>query len=140
MNYYTEKVKQLLPILQKSVTSLPLDDLGLVVPLYPTMKYNNELIRSGTYISWGNDIKIALSDLWDLKNFNPDNAPDLWETVRFKNGYRYIPEVFLPVTQFPLGARGWWKDELYESLIEANVFTPEAYPTGWKKVEVVTNG
>jgi hypothetical protein len=130
----------MLPTLQKSIVLLPLDDLGWVVSIYPTMKYNNELITAGTYISWGKDIKIALSDVWDLEIFNPNNAPELWETVRFKDGYRYIPEVFFPTTQFPLGARGWWKDELYESLIEGNVYTPENHPLGWKKVEVSNNG
>ena len=140
MNYYTEQVKKMLPALKKSVVSLPLDDLGWVVPLYPSMEYNNELIPSGTYISWGKDIKIALSDLWDLEIFNPDNAPELWETVKFKDGYRYIPEIFYPTTKFPIGTRGWWKEELYESLIEGNVYTPETNPSGWKKIEVNENG
>ena len=29
---------------------------------------------------------------------------------------------------------GYWGDVLYESLLDNNVWTPEAYPDGWKKV------
>jgi hypothetical protein len=138
--YFTNKVTKMLPALRKGVASLPLDDLGWVVPLYPTMKYNNTLITSGTYVSWGSDIKVALSDIWDLEIFNPDNAPELWDTVKFKDGYRYIPEKFYPTTKFSLGAKGWWEEELYESLIDSNIYTPVTYPLGWKKVEVDKNG
>jgi hypothetical protein len=30
---------------------------------------------------------------------------------------------------------GWREDVLYKSLIDANVWTPEAYPSGWEIVE-----
>ena len=34
---------------------------------------------------------------------------------------------------YPLGAKVLWKDNVYESLIAANVWTPTAYPQGWSK-------
>lgn len=35
---------------------------------------------------------------------------------------------------FAKGEKGWWNDELYESLLAANVWTPAVNPDGWKKI------
>lgn len=105
------------------------------VDIYPTLKETNELIKSGTRINWNGVIKRAAVDLWDRPENNPDNAPSLWEDIAYKDGYRMIPDIITVGTAFGLGERGWWKEELYESLISANVYTPEAYPYGWKKIE-----
>ena len=37
-------------------------------------------------------------------------------------------------TAFAKDECGWWGDVLYKSLIDANVYTPEAYPDGWEAV------
>ena len=31
--------------------------------------------------------------------------------------------------------RGWWKNVLYTSLLDNNVWTPEANPSGWAIVK-----
>lgn len=31
--------------------------------------------------------------------------------------------------------RGWWKDTLYKSTLDNNVWTPEQYPSGWEEVK-----
>lgn len=102
--------------------------------LYYTLKNNGELIKVGTRINHNGTIKRAAVDLWDTTENNPNNAPALWEDIDYREGYRVIPEVITVGTAFALGERGWWKDELYESLIEANVYTPEQYANGWVKV------
>ena len=68
-------------------------------------------------------------------DWTPDIAPSLWVKITLVGEYRVIPEVISATEAFDLGEKGWWKDELYESLIKGNVYTPEAYPAGWKKVE-----
>lgn len=102
------------------------------VDLYPTLKENDELIKSGTRINWKGSIKRAAVDLWDNPQNNPDNAPSLWEDISYKEGYRLIPETITVGTAFAKDECGWWKDKLYRSLINANVYTPEQYPAGWK--------
>ena len=37
-------------------------------------------------------------------------------------------------TAFALYECGWWNGALYRSRLEANVFTPDAYPDGWEPV------
>lgn len=109
------------------------DELAsMVANLYIGMKYDGSLIPVGTRINWNGTLKRAAIDLWDTEENNPDNAPTLWANIAYKDGYRYIPEVITVTTAFDLGECGWWNDELYESIISANTYTPEQYPNGWK--------
>ena len=76
----------------------------------------------------------AASDLWDTEDNNPDNAPTLWEDIAYKEGYRIIPEVITSTAAFAMGEYGWWKDVLYKSLMDANVWTPDQNPDVWDEV------
>lgn len=55
------------------------------------MQYNGELISNGTRINWNGTVKRAAVDLWDREDQNPDNAPNLWEDISYRNGIRIIP-------------------------------------------------
>lgn len=74
-----------------------------------------------------------------LENWKPDEAvslyarvliPDpeqipVWEQPDSTNAYMTGDKVYYPTAE----------DDIYESLIDNNVWSPEAYPQGWKKVE-----
>lgn len=115
-----------------------LDDAtaSTVIPLYGGMKYDGGLIRAGVRINWNGTLKRAAVDLWDTVANNPDNAPNLWEDVLYRDGYRIIPDVITVGLAFADGEKGWWGDVLYRSTVNANVRTPEQYPDGWEIVEV----
>lgn len=102
--------------------------------LFGKLNENGELIKAGTRINWSGTLKRASVDLWDTKENNPDNAPTLWEDIEYKNGVRIIPEVITVGTAFSKDELGYWKDTLYKSLIDNNVWTPEANPSGWELV------
>lgn len=114
-----------------------LDDAtaSTVIPLYPAMRYDGSLIRAGVRVNWGGTLKRAAVDLWDREDSNPDNAPDLWEDILYRDGYRIIPETITAGLAFTLDECGWWGDVLYRSKLEANVHTPEQHPDGWEIVE-----
>lgn len=105
------------------------------VELFPELKEDGSLVKAGTRINWNGMIKRAAVDLWDNRDSNPDNAPALWEDIEYREGYRIIPETITSGTAFAKDEKGWWKDALYESLMDNNVWTPEAYPIGWSPVE-----
>lgn len=100
--------------------------------LYPTMKYSGELIKYQTRINWNGTVKRAATDLWDTEENNPDNAPNLWEDIDYVDGVRVIPEVITAAAAFALNELGYWHGEVYKSLINANVYTPDQYPAGWE--------
>lgn len=123
-------------VVEKAVESLDDKTASTAVTLYGTLKYNGALVKAGTRINWNGQLKRASVDLWDTEANNPDNAPDLWEDIQYRDGYRIIPDVITVGLAFGLGEIGWWGDVLYRSKLEANVYTPEQYPDGWEIVEV----
>ena len=103
------------------------------VSVYPTLKQDGSLIKSGTRINYNDTIIRAAVDLYDTETNSPENAPVLWETLNYKDGYRIIPEVITVGTAFSKGELGWWNDELYKSLVDSNVYTPAQYAPNWSK-------
>lgn len=115
--------------------SLDDKDASKTPELFGKLNQNGELVKAGTRINWNGLLKRAAVDLWDTKENNPDNAPTLWEDITYKDGIRIIPEVITAGTAFMKDERGWWKDVLYTSLLDNNVWTPEANPSGWAIVK-----
>ena len=103
--------------------------------LFGRLNENGDLVKAGTRVNWKGLLKRAAVDLWDTKENNPDNAPTLWEDIAYKEGYRIIPETITAGTAFNKDELGWWKDTLYKSTLDNNVWTPEQYPSGWEEVE-----
>lgn len=106
---------------------------SLSVSVYPTLKQDDSLVKSGTRINHNGTIIRASVDLYDTETNSPENAPTLWETLNYKEGYRIIPEVITVGTAFSKGELGWWNNELYESLVDSNVYTPDQYAPNWSK-------
>lgn len=105
------------------------------VSAYSRLKKDGALVKAGTRINWNGVLKRAAADLWDTAENNPDNAPNLWEDIEYRDGYRIIPDVITTGLAFGLDECGWWGDTLYRSKLAANVYTPEQYPTGWEVME-----
>lgn len=122
-------------IIEEATKSLE-DKLASEAPnLFPTLEYINKLISSGTRINWSGTLKRATVDLWDTEENNPDNAPELWEDIGYKEGYRIIPSVITAGLAFQKDELGWWEETLFKSLIDSNVWTPTDNPSGWEIIE-----
>ena len=120
-------------IVEQAAVSLTDQKASEGVALFHRLKGDNSLIPSGTRINWRGTLKRAAVDLWDTADNNPDNAPELWEDIAYRDGIRIIPATITAGQAFALGEKGWWGEVLYESMIPANTYTPEQYPDGWKK-------
>jgi hypothetical protein len=117
-----------------AVPSLDDKTASTAATLFPKLNEDGALVKVGTRINWNGTLKRAAVDLWDTAENNPDNAPTLWEDVGYREGYRIIPETITAGLAFAKDEYGWWGDTLYKSLIDANVWTPEAYPSAWEIV------
>lgn len=113
-----------------------MDDVSAstVPELYPKLKGDGSLVNAGTRINWNGQLKKAAADLWDTPENNPDNAPALWEDIHYVNGYRIIPETITAVLAFSKGERGAWKGVVWESTQDNNVWNPEQFAAGWKRI------
>lgn len=124
------------PYIETLTASLDDAVASTVIPLFPMLKYDGNLIENGTRINWNGTLKRAAVDLWDRPDCSPDNAPELWEDVLYRDGYRIIPDVITVGLAFSNGEKGWWGDELMESTADNNVYTPAAWPDYWKAVQM----
>lgn len=122
-------------LIELSSASLPDKEASEGASLFPRLKGDGSLVKAGTRVNWNGVIKRAAVDLWDTETNTPDAAPTLWEDISYRDGWRIIPETITATQAFAEGECGWWKGALYQSLIPANVYTPEQYPTGWQEVQ-----
>lgn len=123
------------PYVESLIGSLDDAVASTVIPLYPSMRYDGGLIRSGTRINWNGVLKRAAVNLWDREDSNPDKAPNLWEEILYREGYRIIPSVITVGLVFALDEIGWWEDALYRSKRADNAYTPAQDPDNWELVE-----
>lgn len=123
-------------VIAQQINSLDIDDAtaSRMAEYFPTLTGDGALIESGTRINWYGVVKRAAVDLWDNQESTPDAAPALWEGIAYKNGVRIIPETITAGTAFALDELGWWEDVLYQSKLDANVWTPTQNPDGWQIV------
>ena len=131
----TEKARKMRAAMETAAVSLDDATASTAPELFPRLKRDGSLVKAGTRICWGGTLKRAAVDLWDNAENTPDAAPTLWEDIDYRDGYRIIPETITVGLAFAKGERGWWGDVLYASTMDANVWTPEAYPAGWEIVE-----
>lgn len=69
-------------------------------------------------------------------DWTPDKTPALWTPVRETKST--TPDPFVQPTgaadAYSVGDRVTFEGSVWESVIDANVWSPTAYPAGWKKV------
>ena len=119
-------------IVEQAATSLDDKTASTAATLFPRLKADGSLVQAGTRINWNGTIKKAAVDLWDTAENNPDNAPNLWANIEYKDGYRIIPDTITATTAFAKDECGWWNGVLYRSKRESNVYTPGQHPDGWE--------
>lgn len=134
MGKWTEMVSAMIRTMDKAGAMLDDSQASTVTDLYPSYHTDGSLVKAGSRINWRGMLKRAAVDLWATDENSPDNAPSLWEDINYRDGYRVIPETITVGTAFAKDELGWWEGELYRSLIDANVWTPTAYPAGWEMV------
>lgn len=118
-------------------SAVEMDDVNAssLPEMFPKLKQDGSLVKAGTRVNWNGKLKKASVDLWDTEENDPDNAPDLWKDISYVNGYRVIPEVITAELAFFKGECGIWKGVVYESIFDgSNVWTPEQFAAGWKKL------
>lgn len=120
--------------LEAALLIVPDKEASACVDLYSTMKYDGSLIPYKTRINWNGALKMAALDIYDTKENNPDNAPTLWTDINYRDGARMIPETFTAAVAFSLNELGWWKGQIYKSMMNGNAYTPEQQPLVWEKI------
>ena len=122
--------KQIMTILNNSTDQIRSEAVELHDPWWPDTEY-----QTGDVRRFGGKLFRCNLDHTSQESWKPDVSPSLWSRIMYRDGIRIIPDVIESTQTFSQGEYGWWGDDLYVSLIDANVHTPEQYPAGWRKYE-----
>ena len=112
------------------VTQQQVDALIAAYPLYTV----NKAYAVGEKFSYNGKAYITVQAHTSLANWKPGEVPALYREI--------VPEEIITAWKQPTGSSDAYKigdkvlfnGSVYESLINANVWSPAAYPAGWKKL------
>lgn len=132
-----EKARALRALIEKAAASLADDDALEAVELFPGWRADTNY-DADERIRYGEKLYRCVQAHTSQADWTPDATPALWTEVA-KPGE-------IPVWKQPTGAqdaynRGdkvWYPEKnttVYESTIDNNVWSPDAYPDGWVLVE-----
>ena len=135
MSKILDNARNIRALLLKIIDGLSDADASIAPDMFPRLKADGSLVSAGARVNWNGTIKKANVDLWDTEENNPDNAPALWGDINYKKGYRIIPETITVTDMFTKDECGWWGEELYQSKVDNNVYTPAQYSANWELVQ-----
>ena len=113
------------------------DDVALLIPeVYPVWSSNNVEYKKDMRVTYNGILYKVLQNHTSQGSWTPEAAPSLFAKV-LTSTTGEILEWEQPSSTNPYmkGDKVKFKGKIYESLIDNNVWSPEAYPQGWKEVE-----
>ena len=131
-----ERALQLRAMIEKASVSLPDEDALEAVELFPAWAADTAY-AADQRVRYGGKLYRCVQAHTSQPDWEPDKTPALWTEVA-KPGE-------IPVWRQPTGAQDAYNKgdrvhypdadgPVYESTVDNNVWSPEAYPAGWKEI------
>ena len=113
------------------------DEQALQVPLVFNEFEIGVLYKVGTRILYNDVLYKVLTEHTSQETWTPDVAPSLFAKVLNETIDGSVPEWKQPdsVNAYMTGDKVMFEGQVYESLIDNNVWSPSANPSGWQLVE-----
>ena len=129
-----EKALQLRQVIEKAVQNIDDTTALEAVDLFPAWK-TGTTYEAGTRVRYAGILYTVLQAHTSQADWTPDAAPSLFAKVLIPDP-DVIPDWEQPDSTNPYmkGNRVRFEGKVYESLIDNNVWSPAAYPAGWKEV------
>lgn len=91
----------------------------------------------GRYITHNDILYKVLTEHTSQAQWTPDVSPSLFVKVLIDPSGETIPEWVQPdsTNAYMIGDKVMFEGDVYESIIDNNIWSPSAYPAGWKMVE-----
>lgn len=132
-----DKARHLRPLIERAAVSLPDEDALEAVELFKAWAADTAY-AADERIRYDGKLYRCVQAHTSQSEWTPDATPALWTEVALPGE--------IPVWRQPTGAQDAYMtgdkvhyptadDPVYESLIDNNVYSPEAYPAGWAVVE-----
>lgn len=133
-----ELLRQIIQIAVKSARQIVNDEEALEVSfLYKEFdKQIGRELTVGEYIQYNDVLYKVLQAHTVQENWTPDAAPSLFAEVLISTDGTPLEWVQPDSTNaYMIGDKVIFEGVVYESVIDNNVWSPAAYPAGWKVVE-----
>ena len=129
-----ELAQKLRPYIEKAALSLTDEDALEAVNLFPNWADNTQYTVDDR-VRYEGILYRCLQSHTSQAGWYPTAAPSLWAKVLIPDP-NVIPEWEQPDSTNPymIGDRVMFEGEVYESLINSNIWSPTVYPAGWKKI------
>ena len=130
-----ELAQKLRPLIEKAAISLSDADAIEAVTLFPNWNAEEESYQKDARVKYEGILYKCLQTHVPQAAWTPIAAPSLWEKVLIPDE-NTIPQWEQPdsTNAYMKGDKIIFNDLIYESLIDNNVWSPAAYPGGWKLV------
>lgn len=125
---------KLRPFIEKAALSLDDEDALEAIQLFP--RWNDSAkYKMGDKVRLQNVLYRCLQDHIAQPTWSPIAAPSLWAKVLIPDP-EVIPEWEQPDSTNPyqIGDKVTFEGKTYECVVANNIWSPAAYPAGWKEV------
>lgn len=132
-----ELAQKLRPYIEKAAISLSDEDALEAVNLFPNWDGNAVQYKKDDRVKFEGILYKCLQAHTSQVSWDPISAPSLWAKVLIPDA-NVIPEWEQPDSTNPYmkGDQVMFNDKVYESLIDNNIWSPTAYPAGWKEINI----
>lgn len=127
----TERARELRPYIEKAATNLPDEDALQAVELFPQW-VTGRAYAVDERLQYKNVLYRVVQAHTSQADWTPDITPALFVVVSLDEW----PEFVQPTgahDAYKKGDKITFNGKHYISLIDANVYSPAAYPAGWKE-------
>ena len=131
-----ELARKLRPYIEKAAISLTDEDALEAQELFPNWDIG-VAYKVDDRVRYDGILYRCLQAHTSLDGWTPTAAASLWAKVLIPDA-NVIPEWEQPDSTNPYmrGDKVMFNGEVYESLIDGNVWSPAAYPGGWTKINI----
>lgn len=130
-----ELAQKLRPYIEKAAISLSDVDALEAVNLFPKWEPSHGVYHVDERVKYDNILYRCLQEHTAQEGWTPVAAPSLWAKVLIPDE-NVVPEWEQPDSTNPymIGDKVMYKGQVYESVINNNIWSPEAYPAGWHAI------
>ena len=131
-----EYARQLRPLIEKAAQSLNDTEALDAIALYPKWSGDGVAYEAGYRVRYEDVLYTVLQNHTSQTGWTPAAAPSLFAKVLIPDP-TVIPDWEQPDSTNPYmtGDKVRYNGHVYQSLIDNNIWSPEAYPAGWQLIE-----
>lgn len=134
MGNLVDFARKLRSYIEKAALYLNDEDALEAITLFPPWT-SDTIYATNDRVRYQNVLYKCLQSHTSQSNWTPDNANSLWAKVLIPD-HTIIPEWEQPdsTNAYQIGDKVLFEGKIYESVIANNIWSPSAYPAGWREV------